>query len=126
MAERYRRLLERVHERAGDAFRVAIRYTADDWTILYLRDDLKTEEFRRTVGRTIARARDYTPISDSDWYDPLGDSQANVELYDAAAIIHFRDPSGGGGVLVSLDRDVAQGLGAFVDECTSLIYGSRD
>jgi len=123
MTERYKRLLARVQERAGDAFRVAIRYTADDWTILYIREDLKTEEFQRTVGRTVEHARDYTPISDPAWYEALGNSQANVELYEAAAIIHLRDPDNGGGVLVSLDREVAQGLGAFVDECTSLLYG---
>ncbi|MEE6209959.1 hypothetical protein U3A55_07320 [Salarchaeum sp. III] len=123
MSERYKRLLGMVRERAGDAFRGAVRYTSDDWTLLYLRDDLKTEEFRTFLDDLVENARAYAPISDDDRYGALGASQANVELYENAAVIHFYDPENGG-VLVSLDRDVAQGLGEFVDECTAVIDGT--
>ncbi|QLC34215.1 hypothetical protein EFA46_008350 [Halarchaeum sp. CBA1220] len=120
MAEKYERLVRLVENRAGDAFRGAIRYHEGGHTILYLRDDIATDAFRDAVDGLIERARAYEPLSRPESYPTLGATQASVELYEAAAVIHFREGPNTG-ILVSLDRDVAQGLGAFVTRCTSVL-----
>jgi len=122
MTDRYQQLLEMVHSRAGDAFRVAIRYTPDDFEVTYVRDDLANAEFRETVGETVERARNYEPISDISFYRGLGEHEATVEQYENAVVIHFARGDERG-ILISLDSDVAQGLGSFIRECTSVLYG---
>lgn len=122
MTERDQRLLELVRGRAGDAFRAALRYDADDWQLLYVRDDVATDELRSAIPSIVERSRAHEPTFQPDEYDRLGDAQASVELYDQAAVVHLREDSARG-LLVSLDRDVAQGLGQFVAECTTVLTG---
>ncbi|WP_459194155.1 hypothetical protein [Halosimplex sp. J119] len=122
--DRYQPLLQLVHNRAGDAFRGAIRYDADEWAVLYLRDDVATEQLRESMGAIIDRARSAESIVPESAYDRLGETQATVELHDHAAVLHFRtEPDSG--VIVSLDRDVAKGLGQFVNSCNAVLDGDR-
>ncbi|MFB6141430.1 MAG: hypothetical protein ABEJ26_13465 [Halosimplex sp.] len=122
--DRYQPLLQLVHNRAGDAFRGAIRYDADGWTVLYLRDDVATEQLGKSMDSIAGRARAAEPIVSDSEYAPLGETQAVVELHDRAALLHFRESSSTG-VLVSLDRDVAQGLGQFVNRCNAVLDGDE-
>ena len=121
MNEVDRRLLELVRGRAGDAFRGAVRYDSDDVTVLYVREDVKTDELRETLATIVERAKRQEPVVPSDVYGALGETQATVELHERAAVVHFsRGQTGGRGVIISLDRDVAQGLGAFVENCMAV------
>ncbi|QLH83740.1 hypothetical protein [Halosimplex pelagicum] len=122
--ERYQPLLQLVHNRAGDAFRGAVRYDADSWDALYLRDDVATEELKNALPTITDRARANESIVPPEQYDRLGERQATVELHDRAAVLHFRE-SETGGIVVSLDRDVAQGLGQFVNSCNAVLDGRR-
>jgi len=121
---RYQPLVQLVHNRAGDAFRGAIRYDADGWEALYLRDDVATEALKSALSAIADRARADESIVPEAQYDRLGENQATVELYDHAAILHFRE-SVDSGIVVSLDRDVAQGLGQFVNSCNAVLDGRR-
>lgn len=120
--ERYQPLLQLIHNRAGDAFRGAIRYDADGWDALYIRDDVATGDLKQALSAITDRARADQPIVPTDQYDRLGQHQATVELYDSAAVLHFRETSTSG-IVVSLDRDVAQGLGQFVNSCAAVLEG---
>jgi|GEM_PF-893110 len=121
---RYQPLVQLVHNRAGDAFRGAIRYDADGWEALYLRDDVATEALKSALSAIADRARaDESTVPEAQ-YDRLGENQATVELYDHAAVLHFRE-SADSGIVVSLDRDVAQGLGQFVNSCNAVLDGRR-
>jgi N-dimethylarginine dimethylaminohydrolase len=122
---RYQPLVQLVHNRAGDAFRGAIRYDADGWDALYLRDDVATEDLKAALSAIAERARANESIVPAEQYDRLGENQATVELYDRAAILHFRE-SQDSGIIVSLDRDVAQGLGQFVNSCNAVLAGDRE
>jgi len=118
--ERYQDLLQLVHNRAGDSFRTAIHFDADGWTVLYARDDIATDALGDALPALVDRARAYEPVVRSDIYDGVGETQASVELHEEAAVLIF--PSGGeSGVVVSLDRDVAQGLGKFVNSCNEVL-----
>ncbi|WP_415382012.1 hypothetical protein [Halosimplex sp. TS25] len=119
-ANRYQPLLKLVHSRAGDAFRGAIRYGADDWSVLYLRDDVATERLRDSMETIVGRARAAAPIVPQEAYDRIGETQATVELHDRAALLHFREAPTDG-IVVSLDRDVAKGLGQFVNSCNAVL-----
>ncbi|PSP66285.1 hypothetical protein BRC70_09080 [Halobacteriales archaeon QH_6_68_27] len=121
MQESDRRLLELVRGRAGDAFRGAVRYDADEFTVLYVRDDIGTEELRAALPTIVERARADEPVVPVDIYGALGETQATVELQENAALVHFRRDTGGRGLLISLDRDVAQGLGSFIEKCLSVL-----
>jgi len=122
--ERYQPLLQLVHNRAGDAFRGAVRYDADGWDALYLRDDVATESLKRALPTITERACADRSIVPDDQYDRLGQHHATVELYDHAAVLHFREATDSG-IVVSLDRDVAQGLGQFVNSCTAVLDGRQ-
>jgi hypothetical protein len=122
--ERYQPLVQLIHNRAGDAFRGAVRYDADDWEALYLRDDVATEELKNALATITGRARADEPTVPPEQYDRLGENQTTVELYDRAAVLHFRE-SRDSGIIVSLDRDVAQGLGQFVNSCNAVLDGRQ-
>ena len=47
----------------------------------------------------------------------MGETRATVELHEPAVL----PDSEAAGVLVSLDRDVAQGLGEFVTRCSEVL-----
>ncbi|WP_135362825.1 hypothetical protein [Halosimplex halophilum] len=122
--ERYQPLLKLVHSRAGDAFRGAVRYDAEGWEALYLRDDVATGDLKQALGAITDRARADESIVPADQYDRLGGTQATVELHDHAAVLHFREGAEAG-IIVSLDRDVAQGLGQFVNSCNAVLDGRQ-
>ena len=124
-AERYQPLLQLVHNRAGDSFRGAVRYDADDWSVLYIRDELATDQLRDSMATVVERARNSEPVVPEEQYEQIGATQAIVELHDRAVVLHFREgPSRG--LLASLDRDVAQGLGQFVNSCSSVLEEKRE
>jgi len=121
MNELDRRLLELIRSRAGDAFRGALRYDADGFTTLYVRDDVKRDELRDALPTVAQRVRDHEPIVPEGVYPGLGRTQATVELHEDVALVHFSpEATGGRGLVVSLDRDVAQGLGSFVEKCLAV------
>jgi len=119
---RYQELLQLVRSRAGEAFRTAVAYDAEDWTVLYARDDVATDSLGDALPALVDRARRYEPVMDLDVYAGVGETQATVELHEEAAVLIF--PRGDEtGVLVSLDREVAQGLGQFVASCDDVLDG---
>lgn len=116
----YEELLRLVHSRAGDAFRAAVRYDPDGWTALYVRDDVATSELKDALPQVTQRAREYEPLVPTAVYGGLGDTQATVELHEHAALVVLPE-TGASGILISLDRDVAQGLGEFVNQCSEVL-----
>jgi len=118
--ERYQALRDQVHTRAGDAVRAIARYGTDDWELLYVREDVATDGLREAAPTLVERARDREPIITPDSYDLVGSTQATVELHELAAVV-FLHESPTEGVVISLERDVAQGLGQFVNSCTAVL-----
>ena len=121
--EEYQDLLQLVRGRAGEAFRAAVKYDQDGWTMLYIRDDVATQELRDALDAILDRVRSSDPFVEPDVYQQIGETQATVELHERAALIHLRETSDQG-VVVSLDRDIAPGLGQFVNRCNSVLDGS--
>ncbi|MFB6085067.1 MAG: hypothetical protein ABEJ94_12570 [Halorientalis sp.] len=120
VSDQYQELRQLIRGRAGDAFRAAVKYDRHDWTMLYVRDDVATRELRDALDTLVDRARSRDPVVTPDVYDGIGETQATVELHEGAALIHLRETDTRG-VVVSLDRDIAQGLGAFVTRCNDVL-----
>ncbi|MFB6308015.1 MAG: hypothetical protein ABEH35_01675 [Haloarculaceae archaeon] len=118
--EAYRELLQLVDGRAGDAFRAMVTYDEDDWTVHYVRDELATDELQRVLSDLVDRARHDETIVPESVYGGMGDEQASVELHSEAVLLHITGNEGDS-VLISLDREVAQGLGRFVTQCLSVV-----
>ena len=118
--DRYQPLLQLIHGRAGDSFRAAIWYDEDEWVVLHMRDDVATDQLRDSIPELADRVRAAEPLVPTTSYDQIGETQAVVELHDRAVLLHFRETDTRG-IVVSLDRDVAQGLGQFVNSCNEVL-----
>jgi len=116
----YEQLLATVEERAGESFRSAFSYTATDWTALHVRRDLATGNLKDAVPELAERARAVEPIVDQGVYDRLGSATTSVELYADAVLLHFRTGEQSG-VVLTLDRDVAQNLSEFTERLAETI-----
>jgi hypothetical protein len=118
--DQYQELLQLVRSRAGDAFRAAVAYDESGWSMLYVRDDVATADLRDALDPLAERTRNRRPVVTPEVYDEIGETQATVELHEKAALIHLRETDNTG-VTVSLDRDIAQGLGQFVNRCNGVL-----
>ncbi|GAB7013094.1 hypothetical protein [Halolamina salina] len=125
MNERYQGLVRLVQEQAGENFRSAFRYDEDDWTALYVREDLATPDLQQAVPALARRARDAEPLIRERDYQGLGPQQASISLHAKAVLIHFREGEDAG-VIVTLDKDVARNLADFVARCEGILEPSAD
>lgn len=115
-AEQYRRLVARIGQQARDNLRAAIRYEPDDWDVLYLRDDLASEELRDALPLVFERLRGRSYINPEAEYDRLGEPLATAEVHAEAVLLHFQiGPERG--IIVTLDRDATRRISTFVEAC---------
>lgn len=118
--ERHRALHQFVMERAGDSYRTAFYYHAGGWETLHVREDVATAELAKSVPRAVERARNKRAFLRGEEYPPLGETTATTEVHENGVILHFPENSQEG-ILLSLDRDAAQRLAAFVDQAMSVL-----
>jgi len=123
--DRYQGFVRLVEEQAGENFRSAFRYDEDDWSALYVRDDLATADLQQVVPGLARRAREAEPLVREQDYEGLGPQRASISLHSEAVLIHFREGEAGG-VIVTLDKDVARNLADFVARCEDILEASAD
>jgi len=123
MERRHYELVKLVRERARGYFRTAVRYTADDWSVIYRREDLPDERSKRRSGRIVDQVREREPLREPD--SPFGEFESIVELYENGVFIVIRE-SETSGVLLSLERGAAESLASFVVECERVVAPSDD
>lgn len=123
---RHRELHQFVRERAGDAYRAAFRYDETGWGALHVRDDLRTEALEEEIPEIHEKLLRRRALLTEEEYPHLGGAEATVEIHGNGVLLHF-PKNGGGGTVVTLDRDVARRLTSFVVECQSILEApSRD
>ncbi|GGN23165.1 hypothetical protein [Halarchaeum nitratireducens] len=123
MERRHYELVKLVRERARGYFRTAVRYTDDDWHVIYRRQDLPDERSKRRSGRIIAKIREREPLRELD--SPFGEFESVVELYENGVFIVIRE-SETAGVVLSLERGAAESLASFVVECERVVAPTDD
>lgn len=109
-----------VKDRAGDAYRAAFAYESEDWTALYVREDLRTNSLRERIPDIVERARESDALLQEEEYPPLGRLTATTELHDSGVLIHLWEGEETGAV-ISLDRDAARRMAGFVTECLYIL-----
>lgn len=120
VSDSHKELHQFVDERAGDAYRTAFHYDADDWEAMHVRSDLQTRTLGEEVPDIIERARETEALLREDDYPPIGETYATTEVHEDAIILHF--PEGPDeGTLISLDPDAARLLTGFVTRCLSIL-----
>lgn len=120
MSGQYQRLVELIETRAGENFRAAFQYDDEDWTALYLRSDLATDELRAVVPALADRARAHEPLIRERDYPEMGAHHASISLHDEAVLIQFHEGDRSG-LVVTLDTAVARNLSEFVERCESIL-----
>lgn len=125
MNEQYQRLVRLVKEQASGNFRSAFHYDQDDWTALYVREDLATPDLQQVVPALAQRAREAEPLVRERDYQGLGPQRASISLHSEAVLVHFREGEDAG-VVVTLDTDVARNLADFVARCEAILEASAD
>lgn len=107
-------------DQAGDSYRAAFCYDADDWSAIYVREELRTESLKESIPDAAERAREREAILTEADYPPLGETTATTELHEDGVLIHFREGENSGTV-ISLGRDAARRLAGFVTECLYIL-----
>ncbi|WP_459881305.1 hypothetical protein [Halorubrum gandharaense] len=121
LSERHRRLHEYLKEEAGDSYRTAVHYDADDWDAIYGRPDLPPEELRDIVSTAVKRARAERALIPESEYPRLGRTHATTEVHENGVVIHLPE-DGTKGTLISLDRSAASRLTEFVGTCSEIVH----
>ncbi|NHX36513.1 MULTISPECIES: DUF7522 family protein [Halolamina] len=121
MNEHYQQLVQLVKEQAGRNLRSAFCYDADDWTALYVRTDLATDDLQSAVPSLAERARSQEPLVRNRDYPGLGEQRASVFLHENAVLVQFDEPETESGIVLTLDSDVARNLSQFVAECETVL-----
>ena len=120
MHEQHQRLVRLINDQAGENFRGAFRYDENDWSVLYVRDDLATPDLQTVVPPLIQRAREHEPIVREADYDGLGVHRASVSVHAEAVLVHIREGTQSGTV-VTLDTEVARNISEFVTQCEAIL-----
>lgn len=115
-------MVEFLRQDAGPYLRSAFHYDAEEYELLYIRDDVDEqytdEELQRVVDDW--RAKKW----DGDEYERLlsvGNLHCTVRLFDEAIIFHFAQGPRVGTV-VTLDPQAGRDLVEFVTECLRQLH----
>lgn len=118
--DRYQHLVRAVHSTAGDAFRTAFRYDSEEWSALYVRNDLSTPELRGAITDLIERGRDVDPIIPTEQYERLGGVVATVEVHEVGSLIHLQEGAASA-TAITVDTDADLDLIELARECRSVL-----
>lgn len=113
-------LVRLVKAQAGESFRSAFCYDSDDWTALYVRSDIATDQLKAVVPTLAERARRHEPLVREQDYPGMGTHRASVAIHDEAVMIHFQVEEQSG-IVVTLDTGVARNLSEFVAACERVL-----
>ncbi|MCD2205072.1 DUF7522 family protein [Halobacterium sp. KA-6] len=114
----YQHLVEFVQQQGGEYFRTAVSFTADDWEIIYRRDDLPRERAEERSADIVDEARRRTPLRKQE--SPFGAFHASIELYENGVFAVLRDGHSSG-VVISLERAAARDLASFIHRCERIL-----
>lgn len=121
-SKRHATLVQFLKHRADEHLRSVFRYTADDYDVLYLRSDLRTEQLKQVLPTLHARILESQGLVAEHDYPRLGAVQATTEIHEHGILLHFVETETQGTV-VTLGREVGQDLAGFVEECNRILMG---
>ena len=87
----YAQLKPYLKDRAGEYLRGIAVYTSEDYTLRYIRDDLRTHRVESEIETMIDRLRQESLVREQRSF-PFGGLQGIVRSFDEAMVMHFPKP----------------------------------
>ena len=107
-------------DRVGDHLRGVAQYQGDDFTVVYLREDIKKHRHRDEIDQMLTRIKQEGTANEEQSF-PFGHMHATLRIFDETIFMHF-PLENRTGVVVALEPEVAQQLNSFVGDCLDHIY----
>jgi hypothetical protein len=104
-----------LQDRVDDRYRGMVKYDSSGIRIEYLRDDLQEQRLQSQFERMIERLSPEATQREQNAF-PLGELHATLRYFDEALVLHL-PTSQHGGLVVSLEPDVARQFNSFVNDC---------
>jgi hypothetical protein len=108
-------------QQAGDSLRAVGHYSADDYEVVHLRDDLRQQYTDDEIEGIVEGLRwESFGKSTQEGQFHLGPLNCSIKAFEEAVVMHFPYDDKRG-TLVSLDSGAARDLLQFIDECLTRI-----
>jgi len=119
--ETTRRLADHLQKRAGEYLRSVIHYDVDDYTIVYMREDVEAQYSEEDIDDVVNQlfSENFFTGKQEELY-VHGNLQCTIHCFSHGVEMHFPmlDPQG---AAVSLDPQATEELYSFVGDCLTLI-----
>ena len=109
-----------LNDRVGELLRGVAHYKGDDFTVVFLRDDIKEHRHREEVNQMLTRIKQEGTTEEEESF-PFGHLYATLRVFDETIFMHYPIENNTG-VVVALEPEVAQSLNSFVGDCLDHIY----
>lgn len=111
---------EFLQRQAGETLRLVVEFTADEYTVEYVREDVAQQYSNQEFGSIIDDARKHAGLTHSDVVlEAAGELYCQVICFEAVVALVF--PRGRGHTLVTLDPMAAQNLHTFATACENFL-----
>lgn len=122
MAQKYisKSLARYLNDRVDDLLRGVAHYQEDEFTVVYLRDDIRKQRHHDEVEQMLSRIKHEGSAKEEQSF-PFGHLHATLRIFDETIFLHFPIENQTG-VVVALEPEVAQSLNSFVGDCLDHIY----
>ena len=115
-----RSLSSYLNDRVGDQLRGVAHYREDDFTVVYLRDDIREHRHRDEIDQMLTRIKQEGTANEEQSF-PFGHLHATLRIFDETIFMHLPIENLSG-VVVALEPEVALKLNSFVGDCLEHIY----
>lgn len=118
-----RRVTEYLLDRISDGLRTVLVMSGPDYSIEYIREDLRGAYSKETFSQVVETFRLKQPLFSPDINAyPVGERRAVVHYHEHAFVIQFPF-SETETILISVEEDVGRDLLEFIDTCRHLVEG---
>ena len=113
-------------QRAGDSLRAVGHYSADDYEIVYLRDDVRDRYSDADIKEIVKNLRweSFAKSTHEGQYH-LGSLNCSIQAFVEGVVMQFPYDDKHG-TLITLDPGAARQLVAFIDDCLTRIEQVRN
>ena len=109
-----------LNDRIGDLLRGVAHYQGEEFSVVYLRDDVREHRHREEVRLMLDRVH-HEGSAEEEQSFPFGHLHATLRIFDETIFMHFPIENQTG-VVVALEPEVARSLNSFVGDCLDHIY----
>lgn len=115
----HRELVAYLRSQAGDYLRGVATYDSEEYSVVYLRDDLRTQHFKSELDRMYEYLSRESRVREQRAF-PFGSLDGTLRLFEDAIVLHYPGTQERGTV-ITLDPEVGRNLTEFMRECEERI-----